>query len=111
VQSTSSILSKNERYYASWQSINSNRKSALRLPRPFGARNDTEKTIFIAMRSQNSFEEHMSNKPDGLVDKLWDIFSSMKLGLVLLGLIALAAGIGTLIPQESADPKGAQAVA
>lgn len=53
----------------------------------------------------------MSNKPDGLVDKLWDIFSSMKLGLVLLGLIALAAGIGTLIPQESVDPKGAQAVA
>lgn len=53
----------------------------------------------------------MSNKSDGIVDRLWDVFSSMKLGLVLLGLIALAAGIGTLIPQESADPKGAQAVA
>lgn len=53
----------------------------------------------------------MSNKlDDGLVEKLWDIFSSMKVGLILLGLVALVSGIGTFIPQEFVDPEGAQAV-
>jgi cytochrome c biogenesis protein len=53
----------------------------------------------------------MSNKSDGSVKEFWNVFNSMKLGLVLLGLVALVAGIGTLIPQESMDPKAAQAVA
>ncbi|MFZ3372682.1 MAG: cytochrome c biogenesis protein ResB, partial [Desulfitobacteriaceae bacterium] len=42
--------------------------------------------------------------------KLWAIFSSMKTGLALLGIIALVSGIGTLIPQEAQDPEKAQAV-
>lgn len=41
----------------------------------------------------------MYNKAEGIVDKLWDFFSSMKTGLFLLGVIAVSAGIGTLIPQ------------
>ncbi len=53
----------------------------------------------------------MTNKSDGLGDKLWDIFSSMKLGLILLGLVALVSGIGTLIPQQSMNPQEAEAVA
>ncbi|AFM01110.1 MULTISPECIES: cytochrome c biogenesis protein ResB [Desulfitobacterium] len=53
----------------------------------------------------------MSNRSDGLIEKIWDIFSSMKTGLVLLGVVALVSGIGTLIPQESLDPEGARAVA
>ncbi|MEL1136249.1 cytochrome c biogenesis protein ResB [Desulfitobacterium sp. THU1] len=53
----------------------------------------------------------MSNKSDGIVEKIWDIFSSMKTGLVLLGIVALVSGIGTLVPQVSLDPEGADAVA
>lgn len=52
----------------------------------------------------------MSNSSEGYVEKLWDIFSSMKTGLVLLGIVALASGVGTLIPQEALDPERAQAV-
>lgn len=52
----------------------------------------------------------MSEKSDGLVEKIWDIFSSMKTGVVLLGIVALVSGIGTLIPQEALDPEGAKAV-
>lgn len=53
----------------------------------------------------------MSNQNDGIVEKLWEIFSSMKTGLVLLGVVALVSGIGTLVPQESLDPEGALKVA
>lgn len=53
----------------------------------------------------------MTNKSDGLVDRLWHIFSSMKLGLILLGLVALVSGMGTLIPQQSLNPQEVQAVA
>lgn len=52
----------------------------------------------------------MASKSDGFVEKVWDIFSSMKTGLILLGIVALVSGIGTLIPQESMDPEGARAV-
>lgn len=52
----------------------------------------------------------MNEKSDGFVEKIWDIFSSMKTGLVLLGIVALVSAIGTLIPQEALDPEGAQAV-
>ncbi|WP_434512001.1 cytochrome c biogenesis protein ResB [Desulfitobacterium sp. AusDCA] len=50
----------------------------------------------------------MSGQAEGMVDKVWNVFSSMKTGLVLLGVIALVSGIGTLIPQESMDPQKAQ---
>lgn len=61
----------------------------------------------------------MSEKPvagltvdsPGLLDKLWDLFSSMKLGLLLLGLIAVAAALGTFFPQEELDPGKAEKVA
>lgn len=45
----------------------------------------------------------------GLVDGIWDLFSSMKTGLVLLGILVVVAGIGTIVPQESSDPNGAAA--
>jgi cytochrome c biogenesis protein len=55
-------------------------------------------------------EEAMSEKSEGFVEKIWDVFSSMKTGLLLLGIVALLSAIGTLIPQEALDPEGAQAV-
>lgn len=44
------------------------------------------------------------------VDKLWELFSSMKLGLVLLGVIAVTASIGTVVPQAAEDPQRAEQV-
>ncbi|TGE34450.1 cytochrome c biogenesis protein ResB [Desulfosporosinus sp. Sb-LF] len=44
------------------------------------------------------------------VDRIWRAFSSMKMGLALLGIIALVSGIGTLIPQSEQDPEKAKAV-
>lgn len=52
----------------------------------------------------------MGNKVSGWIEKLWDLFSSMKLGLFLLGIIALIAGIGTIFPQVSEDPAKAETV-
>ncbi|MHB1404917.1 MAG: cytochrome c biogenesis protein ResB [Desulfitobacteriaceae bacterium] len=42
--------------------------------------------------------------------KLWELFSSMKLGLALLGIIAFVAAIGTFFPQISQEPDKARAV-
>ena len=53
----------------------------------------------------------MEERSESWVDRLWKAFSSMKMGLVLLGLVALVAGIGTLIPQAEQDPQKAQTVA
>ncbi len=50
-----------------------------------------------------------THESQGIVDTIWDFFSSMKTGLLLLGLLVIAAGIGTIIPQQSSDPTGAQA--
>ncbi|MEA4901157.1 cytochrome c biogenesis protein ResB [Desulfitobacterium sp.] len=52
----------------------------------------------------------MSRQTESIMDKVWNIFSSMKTGLVLLGVIAVVSGIGTLIPQEALDPGGAKSV-
>jgi len=52
----------------------------------------------------------VTNQSGNLIDKLWDIFSSMKMGLFLLALVALGACIGTLFPQETLEPDKAQAV-
>jgi|SRR5680860_57360 len=41
----------------------------------------------------------MEENSKDLSERLWDAFSSMKLGLALLGIIAFVAGIGTVIPQ------------
>ncbi len=41
----------------------------------------------------------MPHSDEGIIDKLWNLFSSMKTGLFLLGVIAVSAGVGTLIPQ------------
>ncbi|MDQ7096902.1 cytochrome c biogenesis protein ResB [Desulfosporosinus sp. PR] len=52
----------------------------------------------------------MEENSKNWVDRLWRAFSSMKMGLALLGIIALVAGLGTLIPQAEQDPQKAQAV-
>lgn len=52
----------------------------------------------------------MSERQEGITEKIWGFFSSMKLGLALLGVIALVAGVGTLFPQVNVDPEKAQAV-
>lgn len=53
----------------------------------------------------------MENKIEKIIEKVWDFFCSMKMGLALLLLVALASGIGTVIPQQFMDPEGARAVA
>ncbi|HVJ48112.1 cytochrome c biogenesis protein ResB [Desulfitobacterium sp.] len=52
----------------------------------------------------------MNDQSEGVMEKVWNIFSSMKTGVFLLGVVAVVSGIGTLIPQEALDPKGAQSV-
>ena len=52
----------------------------------------------------------MKEQRDDIVDNTWRFFSSMKLGLALLGVIAFVAGVGTLFPQVDLDPEKAQAV-
>lgn len=52
----------------------------------------------------------MVENSQGLSDRVWKAFSSMRLGLALLGIIAFVAGIGTLIPQAEMDPEKAKAV-
>lgn len=43
-------------------------------------------------------------------ERLWSAFSSMKLGLALLGIIAFVASIGTVVPQIEQAPEKAEAV-
>ena len=52
----------------------------------------------------------MVESSKGLIDRVWGAFSSMKLGLALLGIIAFVAGIGTIIPQSEQEPQKAEAV-
>src|ERR1700730_7954250 len=52
----------------------------------------------------------MDKNSKGMRERFWGAFSSMKLGLALLGIIAFVAGIGTVIPQEAMDQGKAQAV-
>ncbi|MDP4127331.1 MAG: cytochrome c biogenesis protein ResB [Bacillota bacterium] len=52
----------------------------------------------------------MVENSKGLSDRIWRFFSSMKVGLALLGIIAFVAGIGTLIPQTEMDPEKAKTV-
>lgn len=54
--------------------------------------------------------EKNSQESTGWSDQLWNTFSSMKLGLALLGIIALVSGVGTLIPQTEQDPAKARLV-
>lgn len=52
----------------------------------------------------------MEENSKDLSERLWDVFSSMKLGLALLGIIAFVAGIGTVVPQIEQAPEKAKAV-
>ena len=52
----------------------------------------------------------MEEQREGIVEDIWRVFSSMKLGLVLLGLVALASGLGTVFPQANIEPEKAKAV-
>jgi cytochrome c biogenesis protein len=52
----------------------------------------------------------MEENSKDLSERLWDAFSSMKLGLALLGIIAFVASIGTVVPQIEQAPEKAEAV-
>lgn len=52
----------------------------------------------------------MQSESSGWVDKIWKLFSSMKFGLTLLGIIAFTAGIGTLFPQTGDNPTKAETI-
>ncbi|MCO1601863.1 cytochrome c biogenesis protein ResB [Desulfosporosinus nitroreducens] len=52
----------------------------------------------------------MKEQREGIVEYIWRVFSSMKLGLILLGLVALVSGVGTVFPQVNLDPEKAKEV-
>ncbi len=52
----------------------------------------------------------MEENSKDLSERVWRAFSSMKLGLYLLGIIALVSAIGTVVPQEAMNPEEAKAV-
>lgn len=52
----------------------------------------------------------MEYNPNDLSERLWRAFSSMKLGLALLGIIALVSSIGTVVPQIEQAPEKAKEV-
>ena len=52
----------------------------------------------------------MEENSKDLSERVWDVFSSMKLGLALLGILALVSALGTVIPQETVDVESAEAV-
>jgi len=52
----------------------------------------------------------MEENSKDLSERVWRAFSSMKLGLALLGIIALVSSIGTVLPQEAMNPEEAKAV-
>ncbi|MBC9783167.1 cytochrome c biogenesis protein ResB [Heliobacterium chlorum] len=55
------------------------------------------------LKASKSPEEQLNQQrpdKDGFVDKAWSFFSSMKLGLFLLLIIAVASIAGTIIPQN-----------
>ncbi|HZK52865.1 MAG TPA: cytochrome c biogenesis protein ResB [Desulfosporosinus sp.] len=45
----------------------------------------------------------MEENSKDLSERVWSFFSSMKLGLALLGILAVVSAMGTLIPQEAMD--------
>lgn len=52
----------------------------------------------------------MEENSKNFTERIWDAFSSMKLGLALLGIIAFVASIGTVVPQMAQAPEKAEAV-
>ncbi|GAB6153519.1 cytochrome c biogenesis protein ResB [Desulfosporosinus burensis] len=52
----------------------------------------------------------MEENSTDLSERIWKVFSSMKLGLALLGIIALVSAIGTVVPQIDQAPEKAEKV-
>lgn len=52
----------------------------------------------------------MAEDSKDLSERIWNFFSSMKLGLALLGILAFVSGIGTVVPQTDVSPKEAEGV-
>ena len=50
----------------------------------------------------------MAEDSKDLSERIWNFFSSMKLGLALLGILAFVSGIGTVVPQTDVSPKEAE---
>lgn len=50
------------------------------------------------------------NSKDNLSEQIWRVFSSMKLGLALLGILIVVSAIGTVVPQMGQSPEKAQQV-
>ena len=46
-------------------------------------------------------------KSKSIFDKIWNFFTSIKVGVTIIAIIAIAAAIGTILPQEYFIPLGA----
>ncbi len=70
---------------------------------------DKQKNELLNMRYEGSARRSQIYKRT-LVDKIWNFFSSVKIGIFLIILVLIAISIGTIFPQDiyippSADPK------
>src|SRR5699024_11622128 len=45
-------------------------------------------------------------RSQSIFDKIWNFFTSIKIGVTIIALIAIAAAIGTILPQEYFIPVG-----
>ncbi|NJD04417.1 MAG: cytochrome c biogenesis protein ResB, partial [Ruminiclostridium sp.] len=66
--------------------------------------------MLICLKEQERRLKLLEKNSSSYVNKIWNLFSSMKFGLTLLGIIAVTAGIGTVIPQEAGYPAKAEGV-
>ncbi|WP_445492128.1 cytochrome c biogenesis protein ResB [Niallia sp. 03133] len=64
--------------------------------------NDTEK---VDMRYEGSARRSQTYKKN-LIDKVWNFFSSVKIGVSFIIILLLASIVGTILPQESYIPPG-----
>ena len=65
--------------------------------------NDQKKTSLLDMRYEGSARRSQTYKKT-IIDKIWNFFSSVKVGVTLIVIALVASAIGTIFPQEMYIP-------
>ena len=66
-----------------------------------------DKTKLLNMRYEGSARRSKTYSQT-FVDKIWNLFSSVKVGIILIVIALLASGLGTIFPQEMYIPEEAE---
>jgi len=66
-----------------------------------------DKTKLLNMRYEGSARRSQTYNRS-IIDKIWNFFSSVKVGVMLIVIALLASGIGTIFPQEMYIPQEAE---